>query len=154
MLWFTAIVGDERGSDAFSKYVTALGSGIAWRCLEFMEKSKYGQGIDSILLVFYVEGSHEWFTMPKIYRLGPLGAKERSMRFAVPITEQKLKLLLGSFQERTALFAGIFNALGDAVRKRKFADGIDFNKVKFLGDLNSVVDSLTLDLPPTGELDS
>lgn len=138
---FSAIVGDERGDGAFSRQVTGP-EGIAWQFVEEMPKEKYGNGIDIILMMFSIEGSHKWFTMPVGYRLGPYGAKERAMRFAVPIDEKKLALLSGSQAERNALFIEIFSALADAVAKRTFAETIDFAKPLFLEDLNRIIASL------------
>ena len=138
---FSAIVGDERGDDAFRHQVTGS-EGIAWQFVEEMPKVKYGNGIDIILLMFSIEGSHKWFTMPAAYRLGPYGAKERAMRFAVPIDEKKLALLSGSKTERNTLFVEIFTALAEAIAKRKFAETIDFAKPLFLEDLNRIIASL------------
>ena len=141
---FTAISGDQRGSDAFSAFVTGPG-GIAWTCVEHTPKVKYGTGIDIILMMFSIRGSHDWFTMPSGYRLGPYGAKERAMRFAVPIEEPKLSLLAGTPAQRNALFAEMFDALASAVNKRKFADTIDFDKQLFLGDLKTIIESLRME---------
>ena len=138
---FSAIVGDERGDTAFKRNITDSG-GIAWRVVDEMPKTKYGEGVDIILMMFSIEGSHKWFTMPAGYRLGPYAAKQRAIRFAVPIDKRKLDLLEGTPEQRSSLFAEMFQALADAVEKRKFAENIDFAKAKFLEDLKRIIASL------------
>lgn len=140
IIQFTAIVGDERGDEAFDNLVGV--DGVSWKFVDTMPKHKYGRDVEFILMQFAIEGAHKWFKMPTGYKLGPYGAKQKGMRFDVPVGEDKLQLLIGTEKERAGLFSEIFQALADAISKRRFPDHIDFDKETFLKDLNEIIASL------------
>jgi hypothetical protein len=138
---FAAIVGDQRGENAFRESVYGAG-GVAWLFVSQMPNTKYGKGIDLFLMRFSIEGEHKWFPMPKGYSLGRYSQKEHAISFSVPIDETRLKLMCGDTAERNRLFVEIFNAFKDAVNARKFASEIDFKKELFLEDLSKVIAKL------------
>lgn len=142
ILGFSAIVGDERGDRAFAEAVQAA-NGVAWRFVNTMPRGKYGDSIDLILVFFSIQGEHDWFEIPKTRKLGPYAAKQRTMKFNVPIRESELKLLEGTQKNRDTLFADVFTSLAGEIERRKFPPNFAFDRNLFLSDLNTIIAELS-----------
>lgn len=123
---FSSIAGDERVGKAVWQYIYG-----EYGVIDLLEKhmlhEKYGNDLIIVLIMLYIEGEADWFSMPLKPKLGRYASKDKSYRYSVPITKETFFCL--SPTDRKAF---LVQQMNDAVA----ATEIQFQKKKMTADFN------------------
>lgn len=147
----TSIAGDE-GSGLVFRHFMYYEIKIIELLNYFFPKNIFGKDIDTILLIFYIEGTHNWFSMPSKIKIGRYSNKNKEIRISIPMCKDIIhKIHKKKFDEVFNYFQNSFLEIVKLLEQKKSIQNTDFNfeKLKFNCELFLVKLKLLLsNIPP------
>jgi hypothetical protein len=108
----------------------------------------YGKDVEMIALQFFVEGTHDWFTIPDAIKLGRYGPKDKSIGIKIPMLKHISEAVLNDDVETANKFLlETFTSVGQLISTSKSLAKLDFDFNKFNKDYQVFMQHL-LDYAP------
>mgnify|MGYP006371521225 FL=1 len=115
---------------------------------KFLPRGCYGKDIDLILLECYVEGSHNWFTIPDKIKLGRYSSKEKAVSVKIPMLKEISDAFLsGNVAKVNEFLLETFKTIGDLIDSSKPLAKLDFDAIAFRRDYQVFMEHLLDDAP-------
>lgn len=143
----SAITGDSRVYEAYKKLMDEAWA-IDKRFDKYFPRGKYGDDIELILLEFYVEGSHHWFTIPEKIKMGRHSLKDKSISVKIPMLKDVSDAVLSNDVQKVNNFlVDTFRKVGELIMTSKPLAKLDFDFDKFDHDYQAFMQHLLDDYP-------
>lgn len=123
----TSIAGDE-GSGSLFRHFMYYEIKIIELLNYFFPKNLFGKDMDTILLIFYIEGLHDWFSIPSKIKIGRYSNRNKEIRISIPMNKDIIyKIHEKMFGEVFNFFQNLFLEIVKLLEQRKSIQNIDFN---------------------------
>lgn len=143
----SAITGDQKVHSAYRDLIRGRWL-IESKFDQYLPCGVYGHDLDLILLQFYVEGSHHWFTIPEKIKIGRYSLKEKAITIKIPMLKDVSNAVLDNDVEKANQFLiETFTEVGRLINASKSIAKLDFDFVKFNKDYQIFMSHLLDDAP-------
>ena len=143
----SGITGDSKVYEAYLDLMQRKWK-ISSKFDEYLPRKSYGENPDLILLEFFVEGSHHWFTIPDAIKMGRYGAKDKSIGIKIPMLLNISQAVLTNDVKKVNIFLmETFTMVGELIATNKILAKLDFDSKKFNQDYQVFMQHLLDDSP-------
>ena len=100
------------------------------------------------MLDFYIEGSHDWFTIPDKIKIGRYSTKEKAISIKIPMLKDVSGAVLSNDVQKVDNFlVNTFERVGELIMSSKALARLDFDFKKFAQDYQVFMQHLLDDSP-------
>jgi hypothetical protein len=147
ILSVTGIMGDSKVDVAYTAIMYEKWK-VRSKFDKYLPRNQFGHDVDFILLEFYVEGSHDWFTIPDKIKIGRYSTKEKAISIKIPMLKDVSGAVLSNDVQKVDNFlVNTFERVGELIMSSKALARLDFDFKKFAQDYQVFMQHLLDDSP-------